>query len=159
VPSIIVMATSLASARDGRGSRIMLFNMCVAVITGNPRRLAVAMIRFCNEGTFSGLTSHQDSDTLTYVPLPEPTQEDIEALTHPQLIRPRLDFQQLEPEALRTPLCAKVAGCSLHAARVVDARDRHALERLCRYELRAPFAQDRLTLQDDACVLDPLRRP
>ncbi len=47
------------------------------------------------------------------------------------------------------PLCARVQGFSLHAARVVESSDRDGLERLCRYGLRAPFSQDRLSLTTD----------
>ena len=42
-----------------------------------------------------------------------------------------------------SPLCARVAGYSLHAARTVPAQDRDALERLCRYGLRAPPTWER----------------
>jgi hypothetical protein len=65
----------------------------------------------------------------------------------------------IDPEATSTPLCAKVAGFSLHAARVVDASDRAGLERLCRYGLRAPFSQERLRLREDGRVVYQLRRP
>ena len=41
------MATSLASARVGRGCVIIDSSICVAVITGRPSRLHSAMIRFC----------------------------------------------------------------------------------------------------------------
>ena len=37
VPSRMALATSLASARVGRGSPIMLSCICVAVMTGKPR--------------------------------------------------------------------------------------------------------------------------
>ena len=47
----------------------------------------------------------------------------------------------------------------MHAARIVHAHDRDALERLCRYGLRAPFSQERLTLGDDGRVVYHLRRP
>jgi hypothetical protein len=47
-----------------------------------------------------------------------------------------------EEDGLRgKPLCASVAGFSLHAAQCVPAHDREALERLCRYGLRPPFSQ------------------
>ena len=39
------------------------------------------------------------------------------------------------------PLCARVAGFSLHAAQSVAAEDRKALERLCRYGLRPAFGE------------------
>ena len=137
--------------------------------------------------------------TLTFVPLPEPTTPDIEALTFkiarrltavverlcedeceteavfertaaalrealatavlPPLPKLGLDLHGLDPAAMSTPLCAKVAGFSLHAARVVPAPDRDELERLCRYGLRAPFSQERLTLREDGRVVYHLRRP
>ena len=56
------------------------------------------------------------------------------------------------------PLCANVAGFSLHAARAVDAHDRGGLERLCRYGLRAPFAVDRFSLTGDGRVRTELRK-
>jgi hypothetical protein len=47
----------------------------------------------------------------------------------PPLPKPGLDLQGLDPEAMSAPLCAKVAGFSLHASRVVDEWDREGLER------------------------------
>jgi hypothetical protein len=41
----------------------------------------------------------------------------------------------------------------------VPAHDREALERLLRYGLRAPFAQERLSLRPDGKVVYELRRP
>jgi hypothetical protein len=52
-----------------------------------------------------------------------------------------------------------VAGFSLHAAQCVPAHDREALERLCRYGLRAPFSQERLSRRPDGKVVYRLRRP
>ena len=57
------------------------------------------------------------------------------------------------------PLCASVGGFSLHAAQAVAAEDREALERLLRYGLRAPFAQERLSLREDGKIVYRLRRP
>jgi hypothetical protein len=57
------------------------------------------------------------------------------------------------------PLCAKVAGFSLHAAHAVAATDRAGLERLCRYGLREPFSQERLARRADGLVVYHLRRP
>jgi hypothetical protein len=57
------------------------------------------------------------------------------------------------------PLCASVSGFSLHAATHVDADDREGLERLCKYGLRPPFAQDRLSVLPDGRVRYELRRP
>jgi hypothetical protein len=78
----------------------------------------------------------------------------------PPLPRPVLGLEGLPlPAPMRGPLCAKVAGFSLHAARVVGAADRDGLERLCRYGLRAPFSQERLRRRDDGRVVYRLRRP
>jgi len=57
------------------------------------------------------------------------------------------------------PLCAQVSGFSLHAATHVDAADREGLERLCKYGLRPPFAQDQLSILPDGRVRYELRRP
>ena len=46
VPSHTALATSEASARVGRGSLIMDWSICVAVMTTRSRRLADSMIRF-----------------------------------------------------------------------------------------------------------------
>ena len=74
----------------------------------------------------------------------------------------QLDLSGQEEEAGQRPakpLCARVAGFSLHAAQSVAAEDRKALERLCRYGLRPAFAQDRLSVREDGRVLYQLRRP
>ena len=57
VPSRIALATSLASARVGRGCVIIDSSICVAVITGRPSRLQSAMMRFCAYGTSSNGSS------------------------------------------------------------------------------------------------------
>jgi hypothetical protein len=57
------------------------------------------------------------------------------------------------------PLCAKVDGFSLHAARRVEAADREGLERLCRYGLRSPLSLERLALDPDGQVRYRLRKP
>ncbi|MFQ5382654.1 MAG: transposase, partial [Dehalococcoidia bacterium] len=56
-------------------------------------------------------------------------------------------------------LCAKVAGFTLHAGRVVPLEDRDSLEQLCKYGLRAPFSQERLRLREDGTVVYELSRP
>jgi hypothetical protein len=56
-------------------------------------------------------------------------------------------------------LCAVVHGFSLHAARTVDEEDREGLERLCRYGLRSPFAQERLARLPDGRVVYRLPKP
>jgi hypothetical protein len=70
-----------------------------------------------------------------------------------------LRFAEEDHEDRRGALRAKVAGFSLHAGRCVAPWDREGLERLCRYGLRAPFSQERLTRLDDGRVVYALRRP
>jgi hypothetical protein len=77
-------------------------------------------------------------------------------------VKPPLPSFELEPTdtpAASKPLCAKLAGFTLHAAQAVEAHDRSGLERLCRYGLRAPFSQERLTRRADGKVVYYLRRP
>ncbi len=50
-------------------------------------------------------------------------------------------------------------GFNLHAQRRVAAADRGGLERLCRYILRPPIANDRLRRQDDGTIHLRLTRP
>ena len=56
-------------------------------------------------------------------------------------------------------LAAVVNGFSLHAARTVDQDDRAGLERLCRYGLRSPFSQQRLSLLPAGRVVYRLAKP
>jgi hypothetical protein len=73
---------------------------------------------------------------------------------------PGLESEGREEDGLQgKPLCAAVAGFSLHAAQCVQAHDREALERLLRYGLRAPFSQERLSRRPDGKVVYRLRRP
>ena len=53
----------------------------------------------------------------------------------------------------REPCQAHLEGFDLHANLAVPADDRQGLERLCRYVLRPPVAQDRLELTADGRVL------
>jgi hypothetical protein len=57
------------------------------------------------------------------------------------------------------PCHARWRGVDLHAAVVVPPRDRARLERLCRYALRPPVAQDRVHLTPEGQVLLDLRHP
>jgi len=59
----------------------------------------------------------------------------------------------------RKPMCAKVDGFSLHAARTVEADDREGLERLCRYGLRSPLSLERLSVDPDGQVHYQLSKP
>jgi len=52
----------------------------------------------------------------------------------------------------RGPRQAHLEGFDLHANVWVSANDRAGLERLCRYVLRPPFAQERLRLRSDGRV-------
>ena len=72
---------------------------------------------------------------------------------------PKLGLELLDHTSTDAPLCAKIAGFSLHAARVVPAQDRDALEKLCRYGLRPPFSQERLSQRSDGRIVYRLRKP
>lgn len=64
-----------------------------------------------------------------------------------------------EPARARRPLCAFLDGFSLHAATVVAADDRAALERLARYLLRPAISVDRVAVRPDSRVEYRFRRP
>ncbi len=73
-----------------------------------------------------------------------------EALRTPS---PQLQLGLAAPPVERgKPLCAKVDGFSLHAARTVEADDREGLERLCRYGLRSPLSLERLSVGSEGRV-------
>jgi len=57
----------------------------------------------------------------------------------------------------RGPRQAHLEGFDLHANVWVSANDRAGLERLCRYVLRPPFAQERLRLRSDGRVVLELK--
>jgi len=57
----------------------------------------------------------------------------------------------------RGPRQAHLEGFDLHANVWVSANDRAGLERLCRYVLRPPFAQERLRLRADGRVVLELK--
>src|SRR5262249_40248644 len=57
------------------------------------------------------------------------------------------------------PLHARCDGCDLHAGVTVAGDDRPRLEQLCRYPLRPPIAQERLTLRPDGSVVVALKTP
>jgi hypothetical protein len=56
-------------------------------------------------------------------------------------------------------LHARCDGFDLHAGVTVAGEDRQRLEQLCRYLLRPPIAQDRLTLRPDGTVVVALKTP
>jgi hypothetical protein len=59
----------------------------------------------------------------------------------------------------RAALHAHLDGFDLHAAVAIAASDRPGLERLARYLLRPPIAQDRLEVLDDDRIRVELRSP
>ena len=68
VPSKMALATSLASARVGRGFSVMDSSICVAVMTGLRKSSARRMTCFWISGTFSGATSTPRSPRATITP-------------------------------------------------------------------------------------------
>ena len=81
------------------------------------------------------------------------------ALRPPVRPQPTLPLGDEPEPPPASALCARVAGYSLHAARAVAADDRAGLERLCRYGLRAPFSQRRLSVLPDGRVRYRLAKP
>lgn len=69
----------------------------------------------------------------------------------------RIDAEDLE-DWVQGPRCASVGGVSLHANVAIAARDRHRLERLCRYVARPPVATGRLSKLADGRLLYQLKR-
>jgi putative transposase len=63
------------------------------------------------------------------------------------------------PMSSRGPGHAHLDGFDLHADVWVAARDDAGLERLCRYVVRPPLAQERLRLRDDGRVQLDLKTP
>ena len=68
VPSMMALATSLDSARVGRGLRIMDSSICVAVMTGTPAALDASINCFCTMGTCSAGISTPKSPRATIIP-------------------------------------------------------------------------------------------
>ena len=68
VPSKTALATSLTSARVGRGLRIMESSICVAVMTGLPAMLVRRIIFFCSMGTSQAGISTPRSPRATISP-------------------------------------------------------------------------------------------
>jgi Putative transposase len=65
----------------------------------------------------------------------------------------------VSPPPSDRPLHAHIEGFDLHAAVAIDADDRDALERLCRYLSRPAIAQDRLELRAGDTTRVTLRHP
>ena len=68
VPSRMALATSLTSARVGRGQLTIESSIWVAVITGMPRLLALRISSFCSRGTSSAGISTPRSPRATITP-------------------------------------------------------------------------------------------
>jgi len=84
------------------------------------------------------------------------------ALRPPVRPQPSLPLGGLEPpehRPLAEELCTAAGGFSLHVARTVEAHDREGLEGLCRYGLRAPFSQRRISVLPNGKVRYELARP
>ena len=62
------------------------------------------------------------------------------------------DARDTEAVTSRGPRQAHLEGFDLHANVWVSGNDRAGLERLCRYVLRPPFAQERLRLRSDGRI-------
>jgi Putative transposase len=71
----------------------------------------------------------------------------------------RSRISRSEKPTARGPRQAQLGGFDLHANVRVPGRDRARLERLCRYMLRPPLAQERLRRRADGRVLVELRKP
>ena len=64
-----------------------------------------------------------------------------------------------DPPELSGPLCANVAGFSLHADTYCAPNQREKLEKLCRYVARPAVAESRLKLKSNGDVLLKLKKP
>ena len=69
------------------------------------------------------------------------------------------DASTAKPASPKGPRQARLAGFDLHANTSVRAKNRPKLERLCRYLLRPPVAEDRLSFGSDRSVLVRLKTP
>jgi hypothetical protein len=76
----------------------------------------------------------------------------------PQRALPLGGAEQSEHQSLAEELCTAAGGFSLHLARTVEPHDRQGLEGLCRYGLRAPFSQRRLSVLPNGKVRYELAR-
>ncbi len=61
--------------------------------------------------------------------------------------------------ALERPFTAEKDGWSIHAGVVVEAGEKEKLEKVCRYLLRPPFAEERLTRLSDGRIAYGFRKP
>jgi len=77
----------------------------------------------------------------------------------PQPALPLGGPKQPDHASLQKDLCTAAGGFSLHAARTVEPQDREGLEGLCRYGLRAPYSQQRISVLPGGKVRYELARP
>ena len=136
------------------------------------------------EGVGDTTEAEGERQLPVFLPLPEPTNEDLvavlRAVASDRRLAEHLDAEEPEVEpgiaaavqlglatvspqtaSLRreTKLNVHAFGMNLHAATTVDGRDRKRLERLSRYLLRPPFATDAVQrLPDGRVRLDIERR-
>jgi hypothetical protein len=71
----------------------------------------------------------------------------------------RIVLDPLDRPVTKGALCGQTHGFNLQAATRVAANDKDGRERLCRYILRPPLANDRLTILDDGNVRLHFKRP
>jgi hypothetical protein len=178
-----------AGIQDGRPGAVTFIQRFGSVLNLNPHFHSLHS---------DGLFVESGKERLSFVPLPPPTDEDVQflvtrlaerlgALAQRRMAqaqdRPPWDLEDDAPvlaahadaihlpgprllpnieastSEISKPLCAKVGGFSLHAARTVEASDREGLERLCRYGLRSPLSLERLSHDPDGQVRYRLRKP
>ena len=73
--------------------------------------------------------------------------------------RRQLHLVPADEPVVPKPMTVAGYGMQLHAATCVDGRDRRRLERLCRYLLRPPFAQDAVKARPDGQVRIYYKQP
>ena len=127
-------------------------------------RLGQRVFRRLNKIASRHLSHHEDE----YIDIdPDDEQATLDhalsvALRPPVRPQPALPLGGLEQPDHGSPqkdLCTATGGFSLHAARTVEQHDREGLEGLCRYGLRAPFSQQRLSVLPNGKVSYKLARP
>ena len=85
--------------------------------------------------------------------------EGLSACAQLSLSGPSFAKPSIAPSPPAEPLVASGFGMRVHAATVVDGRDRRRLERVCRYLLRPPFAQDAIEALPDGRVRVHFKKP
>jgi hypothetical protein len=123
--------------------------------------------------------SSSDDGPLTFVRAPVPTVAELDVLVQqlavrsrrlvesagpapepPEVQAPMLKLIGAEPHEPASPaLVASFDGFNLHAGTSFEAHERVAVERYCRYALRTPLAQGRLTETASGSLLYRLKAP